>query len=57
LNQFENTGPPPADRERIKTLPTIQITEEHVGESTNHQATPEFKGHIKGILHHKIGSL
>nr|XP_029478801.1 E3 ubiquitin-protein ligase RNF126-like isoform X1 [Oncorhynchus nerka] len=33
LNQFENTGPPPADRERIKTLPTIQITEEHVGSS------------------------
>ncbi|KAG2464162.1 E3 ubiquitin-protein ligase RNF126 [Polypterus senegalus] len=31
LNQFENTGPPPADRERIKSLPTIQITEEHVG--------------------------
>ncbi|XP_069042149.1 E3 ubiquitin-protein ligase RNF126 isoform X2 [Lepisosteus oculatus] len=31
LNQFENTGPPPADREKIKTLPTVQITEEHVG--------------------------
>uniref|UniRef100_UPI003AB0CC17 E3 ubiquitin-protein ligase RNF126-like isoform X2 n=1 Tax=Centroberyx gerrardi TaxID=166262 RepID=UPI003AB0CC17 len=31
LNQFENTGPPPADRERIKSLPTITITEEHVG--------------------------
>ncbi|XP_067330661.1 E3 ubiquitin-protein ligase RNF126-like isoform X2 [Channa argus] len=31
LNQFENTGPPPADRERIKSLPTISITEEHVG--------------------------
>lgn len=33
LNQFENTGPPPADREKIKNLPTVQITEEHVGES------------------------
>lgn len=33
LNQFENTGPPPADRERIKSLPTISITEEHVGKS------------------------
>lgn len=32
LNQFENTGPPPADREKIKSLPTVQITEEHVGE-------------------------
>ncbi|XP_030640482.1 E3 ubiquitin-protein ligase RNF126-like isoform X2 [Chanos chanos] len=31
LNQFENTGPPPADREKIKNLPTVQITEEHVG--------------------------
>ncbi|XP_067086686.1 E3 ubiquitin-protein ligase RNF126-like [Osmerus mordax] len=31
LNQFENTGPPPADREKIKTLPCIHITEEHVG--------------------------
>ncbi|KAI5092799.1 E3 ubiquitin-protein ligase RNF126, partial [Silurus meridionalis] len=32
LNQFENTGPPPADREKIKNLPTIQITDEHVGD-------------------------
>nr|XP_057922510.1 E3 ubiquitin-protein ligase RNF126-like [Doryrhamphus excisus] len=31
LNQFENTGPPPADRERIKSLPSISVTEEHVG--------------------------
>uniref|UniRef100_UPI003AAD4680 E3 ubiquitin-protein ligase RNF126-like isoform X2 n=1 Tax=Centroberyx gerrardi TaxID=166262 RepID=UPI003AAD4680 len=30
LNQFENTGPPPADRDKIKSLPTVQITEEHV---------------------------
>lgn len=30
LNQFENTGPPPADRDKIKTLPTVQITDEHV---------------------------
>ncbi|KAM8938681.1 E3 ubiquitin-protein ligase RNF126 isoform 2-T2 [Pelodytes ibericus] len=33
LNQFENTGPPPADNEKIQALPTIQITEEHVGSS------------------------
>ncbi|CAL8324156.1 unnamed protein product [Arctogadus glacialis] len=31
LNQFENTGPPPADRERIKCLPTVRVTAEHVG--------------------------
>ncbi|XP_041695541.1 E3 ubiquitin-protein ligase RNF126-like [Coregonus clupeaformis] len=31
LNQFENTGPPPADRDKIKSLPTILITQEHVG--------------------------
>lgn len=31
LNQFENTGPPPADRDKIKSLPTIQITQEQVG--------------------------
>uniref|UniRef100_A0A8B9SUH2 E3 ubiquitin-protein ligase RNF126 n=1 Tax=Anas platyrhynchos TaxID=8839 RepID=A0A8B9SUH2_ANAPL len=30
LNQFENTGPPPADKEKIQALPTIQITQEHV---------------------------
>ncbi|XP_003460922.3 E3 ubiquitin-protein ligase RNF126 isoform X1 [Cavia porcellus] len=31
LNQFENTGPPPADREKIQALPTVPVTEEHVG--------------------------
>uniref|UniRef100_A0A674P8S9 RING-type E3 ubiquitin transferase n=1 Tax=Takifugu rubripes TaxID=31033 RepID=A0A674P8S9_TAKRU len=31
INEFENTGPPPADKERIKSLPIISITEEHVG--------------------------
>ncbi|KAM4549065.1 E3 ubiquitin-protein ligase RNF126-like [Odontesthes bonariensis] len=30
LNQFENTGPPPADRDKIKSLPTVQVTGEHV---------------------------
>uniref|UniRef100_A0A3Q2UP70 RING-type E3 ubiquitin transferase n=1 Tax=Fundulus heteroclitus TaxID=8078 RepID=A0A3Q2UP70_FUNHE len=30
LNQFEITGPPPADRDKIKSLPTVQITAEHV---------------------------
>lgn len=36
LNQFENTGPPPADKERIKSLPTISITQEHVGKFLLH---------------------
>ncbi|XP_057345564.1 E3 ubiquitin-protein ligase RNF126 isoform X8 [Manis pentadactyla] len=31
LNQFENTGPPPADKEKIQALPTIPVTKEHVG--------------------------
>lgn len=31
LNQFENTGPPPADKEKIQALPTVPVTEEHVG--------------------------
>ncbi|XP_006898084.1 PREDICTED: E3 ubiquitin-protein ligase RNF126 [Elephantulus edwardii] len=31
LNQFENTGPPPADKEKIEALPTVPVTEEHVG--------------------------
>uniref|UniRef100_A0A7N5JTB3 RING-type E3 ubiquitin transferase n=1 Tax=Ailuropoda melanoleuca TaxID=9646 RepID=A0A7N5JTB3_AILME len=30
LNQFENTGPPPADKEKIQALPTVPVTEEHV---------------------------
>ncbi|XP_068197152.1 E3 ubiquitin-protein ligase RNF126-like [Antennarius striatus] len=30
MNQFENSGPPPAERERIRRLPTVSITEEHV---------------------------
>ncbi|XP_063076609.1 E3 ubiquitin-protein ligase RNF126-A-like isoform X2 [Engraulis encrasicolus] len=30
LNQFENSGPPPADREAIRRLPTIEITQQHV---------------------------
>ncbi|XP_060037419.1 E3 ubiquitin-protein ligase RNF126 isoform X2 [Erinaceus europaeus] len=29
LNQFENTGPPPADKDRIQALPTVPVTEEH----------------------------
>ncbi|XP_058485435.1 E3 ubiquitin-protein ligase RNF126-like isoform X1 [Solea solea] len=31
LNRFENTGPPPAERDMIDGIPTIPITEEHVG--------------------------
>uniref|UniRef100_A0A3B5LS87 RING-type E3 ubiquitin transferase n=1 Tax=Xiphophorus couchianus TaxID=32473 RepID=A0A3B5LS87_9TELE len=30
LNQFENSGPPPADSDKIKSLPTVEITDEHV---------------------------
>ncbi|EHH29396.1 hypothetical protein EGK_09815, partial [Macaca mulatta] len=33
LNQFENTGPPPADKEKIQALPTVPVTEEHVHDS------------------------
>ncbi|XP_062034979.1 E3 ubiquitin-protein ligase RNF126 isoform X3 [Lepus europaeus] len=29
LNQFESTGPPPADKERIQALPTVPVTAEH----------------------------
>lgn len=31
LYQFENTGPLPADKEKIQALPTVPVTEEHVG--------------------------
>ncbi|XP_068605269.1 E3 ubiquitin-protein ligase RNF126-like isoform X2 [Brachionichthys hirsutus] len=31
LNQFENSGPPPAESGQIKALPFTSITEEHVG--------------------------
>uniref|UniRef100_A0A3B3TY55 RING-type E3 ubiquitin transferase n=1 Tax=Poecilia latipinna TaxID=48699 RepID=A0A3B3TY55_9TELE len=30
LNQFENSGPPPADGDKIRNLPTLEITDEHV---------------------------
>ncbi|KAK2111623.1 hypothetical protein P7K49_011369 [Saguinus oedipus] len=30
LHQFESTGPPPADKEKIQALPTVPVTEEHV---------------------------
>ena len=31
MNQLEGTGPPPAPKEKIDSLPTIVVTEEHVG--------------------------
>lgn len=31
LGQFENTGPPPAEKEKISSLPTVIITQEHTG--------------------------
>ncbi|XP_050186429.1 E3 ubiquitin-protein ligase RNF115 isoform X1 [Myiozetetes cayanensis] len=30
LGQLENTGPPPADKERISSLPTVPVTQEQV---------------------------
>ncbi|XP_065596229.1 LOW QUALITY PROTEIN: E3 ubiquitin-protein ligase RNF115 [Cyrtonyx montezumae] len=30
LGQLENTGPPPADRERISALPTVAVTQDQV---------------------------
>ncbi|KAK1790907.1 hypothetical protein P4O66_014745, partial [Electrophorus voltai] len=47
LNQFENTGPPPADREKIKSLPTVQITEEHVGEW---RTAPSVRWPCRGLV-------
>uniref|UniRef100_A0A674K8M0 RING-type E3 ubiquitin transferase n=1 Tax=Terrapene triunguis TaxID=2587831 RepID=A0A674K8M0_9SAUR len=31
LGQLENTGPPPADKEKITSLPTVTVTQEQVG--------------------------
>lgn len=31
LGQLENTGPPPADKEKISSLPTVTVTQEQVG--------------------------
>nr|KAF6397856.1 ring finger protein 115 [Rousettus aegyptiacus] len=33
LGQLENTGPPPADKEKITSLPTVTVTQEQVGRS------------------------
>nr|XP_060478218.1 E3 ubiquitin-protein ligase RNF115 [Panthera onca] len=30
LGQLENTGPPPADKEKITSLPTVTVTQEQV---------------------------
>ncbi|NXQ36824.1 RN115 ligase, partial [Alaudala cheleensis] len=30
LGQLENTGPPPADKEKISSLPTVPVTQEQV---------------------------
>ncbi|XP_076465844.1 E3 ubiquitin-protein ligase RNF115-like [Babylonia areolata] len=30
LNQLENSGPPPADHEKVEALPTVEITQEQV---------------------------
>ncbi|KAJ8787638.1 hypothetical protein J1605_022840 [Eschrichtius robustus] len=35
LGQLENTGPPPADKEKITSLPTVTVTQEQVGKECN----------------------
>ena len=35
MNQLEGSGPPPASKDQIDTLPSTQITQEQVGESPN----------------------
>lgn len=32
LGQFENTGPPPAEKEKISSLPTVIVSQEQAGE-------------------------
>ena len=31
LSQLESSGPPPADKDKIATLPITQITQKHIG--------------------------
>ena len=31
LGQLENAGPPPASADAIKNIPTVTITQEHLG--------------------------
>lgn len=33
LGQFENTGPPPAEKEKISSLPTVIVSQEQAGQS------------------------
>lgn len=39
LGQLENTGPPPAEKEMISSLPTVCISEEQTGSDTSHRNT------------------
>lgn len=32
LGQLENTGPPPAEKEKISSLPTVNISQEQAGQ-------------------------
>jgi len=32
LGQFENTGPPPAEKEKISSLPTVYVSQEQAGQ-------------------------
>lgn len=32
LGQFENTGPPPAEKEKISSLPTVHVSQEQAGQ-------------------------
>eukprot|EP00069_Balaena_mysticetus_P021601 bmy_13819T0 len=46
LGQLENTGPPPADKEKITSLPTVTVTQEQV-------ESEDFKdrmGHLREII-------
>ena len=32
LGQFENTGPPPAEKDKISSLPTVHVSQEQAGQ-------------------------
>ncbi len=35
MNQLDGTGPPPAEKSQIESLPKVKITKEQVGECPN----------------------
>lgn len=40
LGQFENTGPPPAEKEKISSLPTVIVSQEQAGQSRFYFSLP-----------------